>query len=193
MQLPTARSFRTFPGTEIVEEKRARIGDGCVCATRSDEGNIIIRAAEPREVKENREKEAGRGEEAKRRKREPNWLIVKTESVWAATILAEGSWPCTVPSGFGRRLGAIHAHVLIVRDGRADQSLIDATVLTFEVRTEHSRASIPDRRIDGRVRIAREIAVWEVVCNAADARIDWQFTTVDARIKQKRLDLPFDA
>jgi hypothetical protein len=49
-----------------------------------------------------------------------------------------------------------------------------------------------DRRIDDRALMAREVAVWEAARNAADARINWQFKTVDARIKLKRLYPSFD-
>ena len=49
-----------------------------------------------------------------------------------------------------------------------------------------------DRRIDDRALMAREVTVWEAARNAADARINWQFKTVDARIKLKRLYPSFD-
>jgi hypothetical protein len=49
-----------------------------------------------------------------------------------------------------------------------------------------------DRRIDDRELMAREVAVWEAARNAADARINWQFKTADARIKLKRLYPSFD-
>jgi len=44
-----------------------------------------------------------------------------------------------------------------------------------------------DRRI-GDVRVVkRESAAWEAERNAAEATVDWRFTTADARIKLKRL------
>lgn len=49
-----------------------------------------------------------------------------------------------------------------------------------------------DRRIDNRDRMAREIATWQADRNAANARINWQFKTADARIKLKRLYPSFD-
>ena len=49
-----------------------------------------------------------------------------------------------------------------------------------------------DRRIDDRNRMAREVAAWQVARNAANARINWQFKTADARIKLKRLYPSFD-
>jgi DDE superfamily endonuclease len=44
-----------------------------------------------------------------------------------------------------------------------------------------------DRRIDDRELMAREIAAWQANRNANNSRINWQFTTSDARIKLKRL------
>lgn len=50
-----------------------------------------------------------------------------------------------------------------------------------------------DRRIDDRDLMAREVAVWQSGRNTANARINWQFQTADARIKLKRLYPSFDA
>jgi hypothetical protein len=44
-----------------------------------------------------------------------------------------------------------------------------------------------DRRIDDRDLMAREIAAWQANRNTNNSRINWQFTTIDARIKLKRL------
>ena len=44
-----------------------------------------------------------------------------------------------------------------------------------------------DRRIPDSLTLSRETAAWETPRNAAEARIDWQFTTDKARIKLKRL------
>src|SRR6516164_1188174 len=49
-----------------------------------------------------------------------------------------------------------------------------------------------DRRIDDRDLMSREVAAWQAARNAAGARIDWQFTTADARIKLKRLYPSFE-
>jgi hypothetical protein len=49
-----------------------------------------------------------------------------------------------------------------------------------------------DRRLDDRELMAREVASWEAARNTAEARIDWQFTTADARIKLKRLYPSFE-
>ena len=44
-----------------------------------------------------------------------------------------------------------------------------------------------DRRIADLEALRREIAAWERDRNAAAVRVDWQFTTADARVKLKRL------
>ena len=44
-----------------------------------------------------------------------------------------------------------------------------------------------DRRIPDKEPLTREVAAWERQRNTAECRIDWQFTTQDARIKLKRL------
>ena len=43
------------------------------------------------------------------------------------------------------------------------------------------------RRMDRQQTVAREAAVWETERNEAQTKVDWQFTTADARIKLKRL------
>jgi hypothetical protein len=44
-----------------------------------------------------------------------------------------------------------------------------------------------DRRIPDLDTLKREIAAWERGRNAAAVKVDWQFTTADARVKLKRL------
>jgi hypothetical protein len=44
-----------------------------------------------------------------------------------------------------------------------------------------------DRRISSLPDLNSELAAWEALHNASPAKIDWQFTTDDARIKLKRL------
>ena len=44
-----------------------------------------------------------------------------------------------------------------------------------------------DRRIADQALLRREVAAWENTRNRAQVRVDWQFTTADARIKLKRL------
>jgi len=43
------------------------------------------------------------------------------------------------------------------------------------------------RRVPDRATLEREIAAWQERRNASPARVDWRFTTTDARIKLKRL------
>lgn len=44
-----------------------------------------------------------------------------------------------------------------------------------------------ERRSAEREVLVREVAVWQEKRNAAVVKVDWQFTTADARIKLKRL------
>ena len=44
-----------------------------------------------------------------------------------------------------------------------------------------------DRRIADAATLEREAAAWEVTRNAKKSKIDWRFTTTDARIKLKKL------
>jgi DDE superfamily endonuclease len=44
-----------------------------------------------------------------------------------------------------------------------------------------------DRRIPDMATLRREVAAWEEQRNAAVVKVDWQFTTADARVKLKRL------
>jgi transposase len=44
-----------------------------------------------------------------------------------------------------------------------------------------------DRRIPDRATLEREVAVWETERNRLGGKVDWRFTTEDARIKLKRL------
>lgn len=44
-----------------------------------------------------------------------------------------------------------------------------------------------DRRIPDRLTLTTEVCAWESGRNQAECKVDWQFTTEDARIKLKRL------
>ena len=44
-----------------------------------------------------------------------------------------------------------------------------------------------ERRIEDKERMACEAGAWEQERHRSEAKIDWQFTTADARIKLKRL------
>jgi DDE superfamily endonuclease len=50
-----------------------------------------------------------------------------------------------------------------------------------------------DRRIPDMDTLKREVAAWEKARNAAVVKVDWQFTTADARVKLKRLYPIIDA
>ena len=43
------------------------------------------------------------------------------------------------------------------------------------------------RRISGKERAQREVKAWERVRNDRSSKVDWQFTTADARVRLKRL------
>jgi len=49
-----------------------------------------------------------------------------------------------------------------------------------------------NRRLPDEERLRREIAAWERERNAARVKVNWQFTTADARIKLRRLYPRFD-
>ena len=43
------------------------------------------------------------------------------------------------------------------------------------------------RRIDNMEQLKDEVAAWQVIRNSSEAKVNWRFTTEDARIKLKRL------
>lgn len=49
-----------------------------------------------------------------------------------------------------------------------------------------------DRRIDNAEVLTREVAAWEAKRNAAKAKVDWRFTTKEARIRLKKLYPSFE-
>lgn len=49
-----------------------------------------------------------------------------------------------------------------------------------------------DRRIDNAEALTHEVAAWETQRNAAKAKVNWRFTTDDARIRLKKLYPSFD-
>jgi predicted AAA+ superfamily ATPase len=49
-----------------------------------------------------------------------------------------------------------------------------------------------DRRIDSIEVVQREVKAWEESRNNKDSRINWQFTTEDARVKLSRLYPTFE-
>lgn len=50
-----------------------------------------------------------------------------------------------------------------------------------------------EARMEDKPTLTREVAAWETARNAAGARVHWQFTTADARIKLHRLYLSLQA
>ena len=44
-----------------------------------------------------------------------------------------------------------------------------------------------EERMESREHLEKQVAAWEASRNAAKSRVDWRFTTADARIKLKRL------
>ena len=49
-----------------------------------------------------------------------------------------------------------------------------------------------DRRIDNAEELTREVAAWEAARNASAAKVNWRFSTPDARIKLRKLYPSFD-
>lgn len=49
-----------------------------------------------------------------------------------------------------------------------------------------------NRRIESIQTLSREVAAWQARRDGMEAKVDWQFTTQDARIKLKRLYPTFD-
>ena len=49
-----------------------------------------------------------------------------------------------------------------------------------------------DRRIDNAEELAREVAAWEAERNASKAKVNWRFSTPNARIKLRKLYPSFD-
>ena len=56
-----------------------------------------------------------------------------------------------------------------------------------ETESSVSSGQCMDRRIESEEILTREVAAWERDRNAYESKIDWQFTTADARIELERL------
>lgn len=56
-----------------------------------------------------------------------------------------------------------------------------------EIEFSHLSRQCLDRRIPNKTTLINEVAAWEKQRNQSGAKVDWQFTTKDARIKLKRL------
>ena len=49
------------------------------------------------------------------------------------------------------------------------------------------------RRIDNMEQLKDEVAAWQAIRNTAETKVNWRFTTDDARIKLKKLYPSFEA
>ena len=58
---------------------------------------------------------------------------------------------------------------------------------TAEIELSHLSRQCLDRRIEGRERLANEIAAWSKARNKMKIKTNWRFTNQDARIKLKKL------
>ena len=56
-----------------------------------------------------------------------------------------------------------------------------------EIELSHLSRQCLNRRIPERVMIEKEVAAWAEKRNNQNSKVDWQFTTADARIKLKKL------
>lgn len=56
-----------------------------------------------------------------------------------------------------------------------------------EIEFSHLTRQCLDRRIPNKQALINEVAAWEEQRNKEESKVDWQFTTKDARIKLKRL------
>jgi hypothetical protein len=56
-----------------------------------------------------------------------------------------------------------------------------------EIELSHLSRQCLNRRIESRERLQQEVKAWQQIRNSQQAKVDWQFTVEDARIKLKRL------
>ena len=54
-------------------------------------------------------------------------------------------------------------------------------------RDQRARHAVPDRRIDNMETVRSEVAAWQARRDNLQAKVNWQFTAKDARVKLKRL------
>jgi hypothetical protein len=85
----------------------------------------------------------------------------------------------TFPAAHARRLlGRLELHYTPPHGSWLNMAEIELSVLARQCL---------DRRIPDHATLTSEVAAWQTRRNAAQSRIDWRFTTADARIKLKRL------
>jgi len=82
------------------------------------------------------------------------------------------------PDEARRRIGRVEVHHRLTNGSWLNMAETELSVLSGQCL---------DRRIGGKDELRAEVAAWEGVRNAAECRVDWQFTTADARVKLKRL------
>ena len=56
-----------------------------------------------------------------------------------------------------------------------------------ELELSHLSRQCLDRRIESQEKLIQEVAAWEQRRNQKEVKVNWQFTTDDARIKLKKL------
>jgi hypothetical protein len=56
-----------------------------------------------------------------------------------------------------------------------------------EIELSHLNRQCLNRRIADKEMFVREVSAWNKLRDAEKSKIDWQFTTTDARIKLKKL------
>ena len=101
-------------------------------------------------------------------------LVMDNLSTHAAAALYETFEPAEA-----RRLWAkLEVHYTPRHGSWLDLAETELSVLARQCR---------DRRIADEADLRREVAAWEAERNAAAVKVDWRFTTADARIKLKRL------
>jgi hypothetical protein len=82
------------------------------------------------------------------------------------------------PTEARRLLGRLEIHYTPKHGSWLDMAETELSVLATQCL---------DRRIPDPLTLTKEVATWERQRNAAQGRVDWRFTTYDARIKLKRL------
>lgn len=82
------------------------------------------------------------------------------------------------PEEARRRIGRLEVHHTPKHGSRLNMAETELSVLSSQCL---------DRRIGEKDELRSEVAAWEKSRNAARCRVDWQFTTADARVKLKRL------
>jgi DDE superfamily endonuclease len=91
------------------------------------------------------------------------------------------------PASFYEAFPAAEAHALTQRFEFHHTPIHGSWLNIAEIELSVLSRQCLDRRLPNRDALAAEVATWAADRNAAPATIEWRFTTVDARIKLKRL------